>query len=213
MKALISGFDPFGGETINPAFQAVKRLPDKIGQCTVVKLEVPTVFNRSLDVLLTAIERQRPDFVIGVGQAGGRFAIAPEVVAINKDDARIADNAGNRPNDVKIVADGATAYFSTLPNKAIVKSLKAANIPAKLSYTAGTFVCNHLFYGLMHAIATRYPDMRGGFIHVPYCAEQVVEQSAMPFMSIAMIAEALQIAIATTAQNAIDIDDGGGALD
>ncbi len=213
MKALITAFEPFGGETINPALRAVEQLPDQIEGCQIVKLQVPTVFKASIDVLLASIAREQPDFVICLGQAGGRFAIAPEVVAINKDDARIADNAGNQPNDCAIVADGATAYFSTLPNKAIVKALRANNIPAALSYSAGTFVCNHLFYGLMHAIASDYPAMRGGFIHLPYCTEQVIDKKNTPFMSVAMMTTALQKAIATTVQNATDIKMVGGALD
>ncbi len=213
MKVLITAFEPFGGETINPALQAVKQLPNKSDGHEIVTLAVPTVFNRSIDLLLQHIAKQKPDIVICVGQAGGRFAISPEVVAINKDDARIADNAGNQPNDRKIISDGPTAYFSSLPNKAIVKALQAANIPAQLSYTAGTFVCNHLFYGLMHAIECDYPNMRGGFIHVPYCSEQVVNKRNMPFMSIAMIAEALTIAINACLTNRQDIKTISGTLD
>ncbi len=156
------------------------------------------------------IKRERPDFVICVGQAGGRFNITPEVVAINKDDARIADNSGDQPNERKIKEDGQNAYFATLPYKAIVKALGAAAIPAQLSYTAGTYVCNHLFYGLMYTIERQYPNMRGGFIHVPFCNEQAVDKPNTPFMTIEMIARALEIAIQTTAQNDADIITTGG---
>ncbi len=213
MKALISGFEPFGGETINPAWQAIERLPETIDHCQVIKLEVPTVFNQSIEILTSAIDSEKPDFVICVGQAGGRYNITPEVVAINKDDARIADNNGGQPSDRKIKDDGENAYFSTLPYKAIVKALHDAEIPAQLSYTAGTFVCNHLFYGLMYAINKQYPKMRGGFIHVPFSNRQALSKTNTPFMNTETISKALEIAIKTTLQNEVDINVVGGALD
>ncbi len=213
MKVIISGFEPFAGETINPAWQAILLLPEKIDDCQVIKLEVPTVFNRSIDLLTAAIENEKPNFVICVGQAGGRFNITPEVVAINKDDARIADNDGNQPCDCKIKADGENAYFSSLPNKAIVKALHDAEIPAQLSYTAGTFVCNHLFYGLMYAIHKNYPKMRGGFIHVPFSNRQAIKKTSTAFMNIETISQALEIAIKTAIKNDADITAIGGAID
>ncbi len=213
MKVIISGFEPFAGETINPAWQAIQLLPEIIDDCQVSKLEVPTVFNQSIDILTAAIEREKPDFVICVGQAGGRFNITPEVVAINKDDARIADNDGNQPSDQKIKPDGENAYFSTLPYKAIVKALHDAEIPAQLSYTAGTFVCNHLFYGLMYTIQKHYLNMRGGFIHVPYSNRQAIEKANTAFMNIETISKALEIAIKATLKNNIDITAIGGAID
>ncbi len=213
MKALISGFEPFGGETVNPAWQAIERLPEIIDDCQVIKLEVPTAFDQSIEILMETIESEEPDFVICVGQAGGRCNITPEVVAINKDDARIADNAGNQPSDRKIKADGENAYFSTLPNKAIIKALHDAEIPAQLSYTAGTFVCNHLFYGLMYAIDKHHPQMRGGFVHVPFSNKQALSKANTAFMNIDTISKALEIAIRTTLQNKVDIHAVGGALD
>ncbi len=211
MKALVTGFDPFGGEKTNPAYLSIEKLPDQIGDCQIVKLKIPTIFDESIDLLQAAIEREQPDFVICVGQAGGRCNITPEVVAINIDDASIADNAGNQPNERKIKDDGENAYFATLPYKAIVKALCDAAIPAQLSYTAGTFVCNHLFYGLMYTIEKKYPKIRGGFIHVPFCNAQAVDKPATPFMTVEMIAKALQITVQTTAQNDVDIITAGGA--
>lgn len=206
MKALITGFDPFGGETINPAFEAVRQMRDRIGECEVVKLEIPTVFGRSLEVLEAAIEREKPEIVICVGQAGGRFGMSVEKVAINLNEARIPDNDGNQPFDSKIKDDGETAYFSTLPNKAIVKHMKESGIPAQVSYTAGTFVCNHVLYGLMYMIDKKYPNLKGGFIHVPYLPEQVMDKRNMPFMEVTSIAKALEVALEVTAEYPEDIE-------
>ncbi|NLW15380.1 MAG: pyroglutamyl-peptidase I [Erysipelothrix sp.] len=179
-KILITGFDPFGGETMNPAYEAVKLVPNEIKGVKIIKLEVPTVFNKSIAVLDTAITEIEPDVVINVGQAGNRFGITPERIAINEDDARIKDNEGNQPIDTKIFEGGKNAYFSTLPIKAMVEHIKYKGIPASVSNTAGTFVCNHLMYGLMYLIDTKYPNIRGGFIHVPYATEQVIDKPNSP---------------------------------
>ena len=141
MKILLTGFDPFGGETVNPAFEAVKLLPDTIAGAEIVKQEVPTEFIRAGEVLEAAIQANQPDVVICIGQAGGRSAITPEKVAINLMDGRIADNAGYQPIDVTIQEDGETAYFTSLPVKAMVQNIKDAGIPSALSYTAGSYVC------------------------------------------------------------------------
>ena len=140
MKILLTGFDPFGGETVNPAFEAVKLLPDTIAGAEIVKQEVPTEFIRAGEVLEAAIQANQPDVVICIGQAGGRSAITPEKVAINLMDGRIADNAGYQPIDVTIQEDGETAYFTSLPVKAMVQNIKDAGIPSALSYTAGSYV-------------------------------------------------------------------------
>lgn len=206
MKVLITGFDPFGGEPINPAYEAVKKMSDQIGDCQVVKCEVPTVFGKSVEVLTAAIAKEQPNAVICVGQAGGRFTICPEVVAINLDEARIPDNEGNRPHDAAIESDGKNAYFSTLPNKAIVQALHRAGLPAQLSYSAGTYVCNHIFYGLMHLLEKKYPQIRGGFIHVPFITEQVVDKKNMPSMSLADLTKALEIAVQITATTKKDAE-------
>lgn len=167
MKLLLTAFDPFGGEKINPALEAVKRVQDKIGDLEIVKLEVPTVFYKSIDTVANAIEKEHPDVVLCIGQAGGRFDLTPERVAININDARIPDNEGNQPLSGSIFEDGENAYFSSLPIKAMVAEIRKADIPASVSNSAGTYVCNHLMYGVLYTIAKKYPSMRGGFMHVP----------------------------------------------
>ena len=195
MKVLITGFTPFGGEEINPAYEAVKNLEDMINGAQIIKKEISTVFHKSIDELDNLIEIVSPDIVICVGQAGGRFDISLERIAINIDDARIADNEGNQLIDEKIYDDGENAYFSSLPIKSMAKKIREAGIPASISNTAGTFVCNHIMYGLLYLIHKRYPNIRGGFIHVPYLPEQVVSKSNTPSMSIDNIKEGLRVAI------------------
>jgi len=195
MKLLITGFEPFGGETINPAYEAVKTLEDKIMNTEIIKREIPTVFNKSIEVLENLIENEKPDIVICVGQAGGRYDISLERVAINIDDARIKDNEGNQPVDIKIFEDGENAYFTSLPIKRMVKKIREAGIPASISNTAGTFVCNHIMYGLLYLIDKKYPNIRGGFIHVPYLPEQVISKRNMPNMSIENIRKGLRFAV------------------
>ena len=146
MKLLLTAFDPFGGEKINPALEAVKRVQDKIGDLEIVKLEVPTVFYKSIDTVANAIEKEHPDVVLCIGQAGGRFDLTPERVAININDARIPDNEGNQPLSGSIFEDGENAYFSSLPIKAMVAEIRKADIPASVSNSAGTYVCNHLMF-------------------------------------------------------------------
>ncbi len=196
MKVLLTGFDPFGGESINPAYQAVKQLPDTIAQAQVIKLELPTSFAGSAQKLEQAMQQHQPDLVICVGQAGGRACITVEKVAINLAEARIPDNDGKQPVDEPICTDGPTAYFSNLPIKAMVQQMQQAGIPAAVSYTAGTYVCNSIFYHLMYTIEKEYPTVRGGFIHVPYESGQVIGKAAnTPFMSEAMMVQGLQEAI------------------
>jgi len=206
MKVLITGFDPFGGEPINPAYEAIKMMKGNPKLCDLVKLEVPTVFGKSLETIGEAVEKERPDVVICVGQAGGRFDISVERVGINLDEARIPDNEGNFHQGKSIVEGGENAYFSTLPNRAIVKELKENRIPASVSYSAGTFVCNHVLYGLMHLIKTKYPDMRGGFIHVPFLPEQVMDKRNVPSMSLEMICRGLELAVKASVENTEDIN-------
>lgn len=150
MKVLITGFDPFGGEKINPAWEAVRALPDNIDGIEVVKLQIPTVFKKSAKKLFENIDSVKPDVVICVGQAGGRYEFSVERVAINVDDGRIPDNDGYQPVDSPVFEDGENAYFSTLPIKAIVEEVKKAGIPAAVSNTAGTYVCNHIMYSLLY---------------------------------------------------------------
>lgn len=200
MKILITGFDPFGGETVNPAYEAVKLLPDTIAGAEIIKLEVPTRFHRAGAVLEDAMQRHKPDAVICVGQAGGRAAITPEKVAINLMDGRIPDNAGYQPVDVPIREGGETAYFTSLPVKAMVQRMRDAGIPAAVSYTAGTYVCNYLLYTLLYLIDKKYPNVRGGFIHVPYAMEQVINKPlGTPSMDLRQIARGLETAVEAVA--------------
>ena len=200
MKILLTGFDPFDREKVNPAFEAVKLLPGTIAGAQIVKLEVPTQFVRAGEVLEAAMAEHKPDVVICVGQAGGRAAITPEKVAINLMDGRIPDNAGYQPVDVPIRADGPAAYFATLPVKAMVQRMRDAGIPAAVSYTAGTYVCNYLLYTLLYLIDKKYPNVRGGFIHVPYAMEQVINKPlGTPSMDLRQIARGLETAVEAVA--------------
>lgn len=204
-SVLLTGFDPFDGEPVNPAAEAVKRLDGRsLDGIAVVAKEIPTVFGRSIDVLEAAIHEVNPDVVICVGQAGGASDIRVERVAINLIDARIPDNEGNQPVDVPVVPDGPVAYWSTLPVKAIVHNLRAAGIPASVSYSAGTFVCNQLFYGLAHLLATQYPSVRGGFLHIPYLPEQAARHPGAPSMALETVVKALEIAVRTCFQQELE---------
>src|SRR5690625_2314326 len=184
MKILVTGFDPFGDDVINPAIEAVKRLPDTIDGVEIIKLEIPTVFYKSADVVKETIEKEHPDYVLNIGQAGGRFELTPERVAINVDDARIADNEGQQPIDQPIKEDGAPAYFSQLPIKPMVDYMKKENIPASVSNTAGTFVCNHIMYQTIYLTMTEFPEVKAGFMHIPFLPEQVVNRPNTPAMAL-----------------------------
>ena len=200
MKLLLTAFDPFGGERINPALEAVKKVADKIGDIEITKLEVPTVFGKAITLVQDAMDKLQPDCVLCIGQAGGRFDVTPERVAINIDDARIPDNEGNQPLSVPIFEDGENAYFSNLPVKSMVQAIRDVGLPSSVSNTAGTFVCNHLMYGVLYHINKAHPKMRGGFIHVPYIPEQVANQASnVPYMALADITRALEAAIGAIA--------------
>lgn len=207
MKILITGFDPFGGSSINPAYEAVKLLPDEIKGAQLIKLEIPTVFKKDGEVLRAGIVEHRPDVIICVGQAGGRSGISVEKVAINLMEARIPDNEGQQPSDEMIYEDGEMAYFASVPVKAMVQSIREKGIPARVSYTAGTFVCNDVMYRLLYMIEGLYPQYKGGFIHVPYLPEQVVDlPEGTPSMSAEMIARALEIALEAVVEHPEDIE-------
>lgn len=200
MKILITGFEPFGGESVNPAYEAVKLLPDMAGDIQIVKMEIPTVFGEAGKVVETGILQHQPDAVICVGQAGRRADIGVERVAINLVEASIPDNAGNQPMDVKVQEDGDTAYFATIPVKAMVKNIKDHEIPASISYTAGTYVCNSVMYDLLYLIDRKYPSIRGGFIHVPYATEQGVGKPVgTATMELSTISKALLYALEAVA--------------
>ena len=190
-KVLLTGFDPFGGERVNPSWEAVKQLHGEvIDDVILVAEQIPTVFGKSVVVLEQLIQEHDPDIVICVGQAGGRQHITPERVAINMNDARIPDNQGNQPIDEPIVDKGPVAYWSTIPIKRMVENMKESNIPASVSHTAGTFVCNHIFYGLMDYITRTKTDIRG--------------------LSLETIVKGIKIAAVTAAKYESDIHTVGG---
>ncbi len=207
-KVLLTGFEPFGGESINPSGEIVRLLHGTvIGGHRVTGALLPCVFGAAISELKNQIRATKPALVICIGQAGGRAGITPERVAINVDDARIADNAGRRPVDRPVARGGPAAYWSTLPIKAIVQQLRHRGIPAVVSQTAGTFVCNHVFYGLMHELRGR-KKIRGGFIHVPFLPEQTKEMPSLPLE--AMI-QGIKVAVETALRVKRDIRIAGGA--
>ncbi|UXR39004.1 pyroglutamyl-peptidase I [Staphylococcus simulans] len=195
MNILVTAFDPFGKEKTNPALEAVKLLPETIGEHTITKLEIPTVFNESVEAIKQQLKIETYDAVLAIGQAGGRFDLTPERVGINVDDARIADNKGNQPIDEVIQEDGAPAYFSNMPVKRLTQAIKNAGVPASLSNTAGTFVCNHVLYQLGYLHATTFPYIQFGFIHVPFIPEQVTNKPNTPSMALDTIVKGLEAAI------------------
>ena len=196
MKILVTGFDPFDKDIINPAYEAVKKLPDKIKDAQIIKLEIPTSFERSAIAIQEAIEKYSPDIILSIGQAGGRNEITIEKVAINLLEARIKDNDGYQPSDLPIKQDGETAYFTNLPIKGMIAHIKENNIPATISYTAGTFVCNSVMYNILYLINKKYNNIKGGFIHVPYLPEQASLKTPVPSsMSLEMIAKSIELAI------------------
>lgn len=195
MKILVTGFNPFGGEKVNPSLEAVKLLPDEILGAEIIKLEIPTVRGKAFEVQKEVIESERPDVVVNIGQAGGRPDITVERIGINVDDYRIPDNEGNQPVDEKIIEEGPDAYFVTLPIKSIVLKIQDNQIPASISNTAGTFLCNHVTYCMAHLAKTQYPSMRTGFIHVPYLSEQVIDKKGMPSMALETMVQGLTYAL------------------
>ncbi|GAA0490502.1 pyroglutamyl-peptidase I [Streptomyces sp. NPDC046215] len=211
-RVLLTGFEPFDGESVNPSWQAVRAVADTPpAGIDITAVQLPCVFGAALDTLREAVTRTDPDLVLCVGQAGGRPDLTVERVAVNIDDARLPDNAGARPVDEPVVPGGPAAYFATLPVKRCVAALREAGLPASVSQTAGTFVCNHVFYGLMHLAATERPALRGGFVHVPYAPGQVTDR-ALPSLPVAVTAEGLRVITVTAARHTGDIRAAGGAL-
>jgi pyroglutamyl-peptidase len=209
MSVLVTGFDPFGGSPTNPSWHAVHALHGReIAGHRIVGAEIPTVFGASLQRLEALLHEHRPQLVLCTGQAGGRTALSLERVAINVNDARIPDNAGAQPIDLPVIAGGPVAYFSTLPIKAMLQALVAAGVRAEVSQTAGTFVCNHTFYGLMHLLARpQWQGVRGGLVHVPWLPEQ-----GQPSMRLDEIVRGLEVAIACALATQRDIRKEAGAL-
>ena len=190
-KLLITGFDPFGAETLNPSWEAVKLLPNALGGYALTKLEIPTVFGVAAQRVLETANRLQPDVILLIGQAGGRTAVTPEVVGINLREARIPDNAGVKLTNAPIAPEGPAAYFTTVPVREMVNAINAAGIPASLSYSAGTFVCNDVLYSLLHHYHGTPTQV--GFIHVPYLPQQAKE--GVFSLPLETIAEALRRAI------------------
>lgn len=206
---LLTGFEPFGGESINPSGEVARQLHGTvIGGHRIVGALLPCVFGAAITELKKQIRATKPALIICVGQAGGRAEITPERVAINVDDARIPDNAGRQPVDRSIVRGGPAAYWSTLPIKAIVAELRRREIPAAVSQTAGTFVCNHVFYGLMHELR-KQRKVRGGFIHVPFLPGQA--KAGQPSLSLETMTGAIGAAVATALRTRRDTRSAGGA--
>ena len=193
MKIIVTGFDPFGGETINPSIECVKALPEIEG-VELIRLELPTVFKESAKRLNEVINDVKPDAVLSVGQAGGRPGITMERIAINVDDARIPDNISQQPIDEAIQLDGEAAYFTTLPIKRIVKAIREAGIPAEVSNSAGTYVCNHIMYQSLFAATKADKPFKAGFMHIPFIPEQTTDKPSLPLEE---STKALQIAIET----------------
>ena len=190
-KLLITGFDPFGGAVVNPSWEAVKRLPDQVGDWQLTKIEIPTVFGVAAQTVLAAAQELQPDAIVCIGQAGGRESITPEAYGMNLRHARIADNAGNQPLAVPIMQNAPASYMSTLPVNDIVHVVRNAGLPCKLSFSAGRFVCNDALYTLLHHY--RGTNTKVGFIHVPFLPEQAKE--GQPSMSLDDIVNALACAI------------------
>lgn len=209
-RILVTGFDPFGGHTINPSWQAVQALDGfEFDGHRVVAAQIPTRFGLSLRVLDELIDSYRPLLVLCTGQAGGRGAMSLERIAINVDDARIPDNAGAQPIDTPVIADGPAAYFTSLPIKAMLAAVLDAGIRAEVSQTAGTFVCNHLFYGLMHRLATdkALAGVRGGLVHVPWLPQQ-----GQPSMTQEQLVVGLKAALRCALHTHADVRLQAGAL-
>ena len=212
-RILLTGFDPFGGETVNPSWEAVRTLHgSRLGGHRVVALQLPTSFAGSLRALRRALREQQPAIVLGVGQAGGRAQLSIERVAINLQDARIPDNDGAQPVDEAVIANGPAAYFSSLPIKAMLAALHAHGLPAAISNTAGTYVCNHIAYAMLHLTAGRR-GARAGFIHIPYLPEQAARHPGAPSMALADVQRGLKIALLAATATRVDRRLAAGALD
>lgn len=210
---LLTGFEPFGGEQTNPSWLAAQQLDgyQLDDEVQIVSRQLSCEFEQSQQQLKTAIAELNPVLVLAIGQAGGRTELCFEKVAINFIDARIADNAGQQPIDKTVVAEGPAAYFTTLPIKAMVNSLKQAGIPAAVSYTAGTYVCNTVFYALMHQLRDT-PKVRAGFLHIPYAPEQAIGKSVAS-MPVDMVVRALKLCLPVALQSSEDMQIAAGTLD
>lgn len=199
MKFLITGFEPFNGESINPSSEIIKVLPDKIEGAQIIKAFVPTALEISVKMLKEIIEIEKPDVLINIGQAGGqmRSEINLERIAINVCDFPIPDNTNHQPVDQRIIEDAPDGYFLSLPIRDILNRLHQNKIPATISNSAGTYICNYVAFQMAHLARTRYPNMKTGFIHIPYLPEQVINKPHIPHMSLDMMAKAIELAVQT----------------
>jgi len=212
-KVLVTGIEPFDGDTVNPSWQVAQALAgERSGGAEIVVRELPCVLGEANQRLIAAIEELQPLAVICLGLAGGRAEISLERVAINLIDARIPDNAGKQPIDVPVVAGGPVGYFSTLPVKAAVQQLRRQGIPAAVSYTAGTYNCNHIFYGLRHYLQTHRPAVSAGFVHIPYSHELAAAHPGKPSMALATMVEAVRTIVEVTLTVEEDVRFGDGAV-
>ena len=210
---LVTGFECFGGEKMNPSWEICKRLPREIAGLRVETCLVPCEFRRAIEVVAEAIERHRPSIILSLGLAGGRNRLGVERVAINVDDARIPDNAGARPIDEAIAAKGPPAYFATIPVKAVTRAIRAAGVPVEVSNSAGTYVCNHLMYGVLHFVAASGNGARAGFVHVPYAEEQVIDKKEAPAMSFESMTRGVVAGIEAAVGHRSAIVSAEGSLD
>ncbi len=210
---LVTGFTPFGGEAINPSWQIAASLPSQIGGAVIERLEVPTEFGKAIKITTRVIDKLKPGIVLCLGQAGGRAVLTLERIAINIDDAAICDNAGKQPIDKPIMARGNAAYFATLPIKAMVAAVAKKGLPAAVSNSAGTFVCNHLLYGVLHHIVQKQYATRAGFMHVPYLPAQAVSKVGLASMSLSDMCLGVEVAIAAALIHKADVKLAGGTLD
>lgn len=212
MKILVTGFDPFGEDSINPALEAVQALPEQIAGVDIIKLEIPTAAYDSLDKIEKAIEQYDPEMILSVGLAGGDSELRIERIGININDFRIKDNAGNQYIDEPIFEDGENAYFSNLPIKTMVSAIRNGNIPAVISNSAGTYVCNHVLYGVRYLIEHKYPGKKSGFIHVPYLPCQTINKPNTPSMSLDVIVQGLVCAIEAMVSHDTDMKQEEGSI-
>ncbi|MCD2512131.1 pyroglutamyl-peptidase I [Comamonas endophytica] len=217
LNILLTGFEPFERDTLNPSWEVARALDgwslELEGRTARVHaVQLPCVFGASAEALREAMARLQPHLVVCMGLAGGRTEITPERVAINVDDARIPDNAGGQPIDEAIADGGPVAYWSTLPIKAIVRDMRAAGVPASVSNTAGSFVCNHVFYALMHALARDGQGVRGGFVHLPLLPQQAVHRPGLPSMALETQVEGMRQLLRTALTVQADVRETGGKL-
>jgi pyroglutamyl-peptidase len=210
-RVLLTGFEPFGGSDVNPSWQAAEAIAaEPPSGVSVEAVRLACVFDSALKELRAAVAAADPHLVLCLGQAGGRHGLSVERVAVNLDDTRVPDNAGRQPVDRPVVPGGPVAYFAALPVKACVAAARAAGVPADVSQTAGTYLCNHVFYGLMHLIATERPALRGGFVHVPFAPGQVTDR-AEPSMPVPLAVRGLRAVLTAALEHTEDLALPGGA--